>query len=160
MTMNVVETTIEEGNDTTLYLQKMGFHNNDGLRITWISTYGVVLFESDYDKGVMENHLERPEVRAAIANGEGMAVRDSQTVSKALYYYAKRLPDGTIFTGQSRAGYLLRPFPEPSSLDTASLGSVGLGLCQSVAYSDSQSSQSFAADGPFLFAKSMMSTLR
>lgn len=96
MTMNVVETTIEEGNDTTLYLQKMGFHNNDGLRITWISTYGVVLFESDYDKGVMENHLERPEVRAAIANGEGMAVRDSQTVSKALYYYAKRLPDGTI----------------------------------------------------------------
>ena len=77
MTMNVVETTIEEGNDTTLYLQKMGFHNNDGLRITWISTYGVVLFESDYDKGVMENHLERPEVRAAIANGEGMAVRDS-----------------------------------------------------------------------------------
>ena len=96
MTMNVVETTIEEGNDTTLYLQKMGFHNNDGLRITWISTYGVVLFESDYDKGVMENHLERPEVRAAMATGEGMAVRDSQTVSKALYYYAKRLPDGTI----------------------------------------------------------------
>lgn len=82
MTMNVVETTIEEGNDTTLYLQKMGFHNNDGLRITWISTYGVVLFESDYDKGVMENHLERPEVRAAIANGEGMAVRDSQTVPR------------------------------------------------------------------------------
>lgn len=96
MAMDVVETTIEEGKDTSLYLKKLGVHETDGLRITWINTDGNVLFESDYDKGVMENHLARPEVQAAIENGKGTAVRDSQTVSKALYYYAKKLPDGTI----------------------------------------------------------------
>lgn len=77
-------------------MKKLGVHETDGLRITWIDTDGDVLFESDYDKGVMENHLARPEVQAAIENGKGTAVRDSQTVSKALYYYAKKLPDGTI----------------------------------------------------------------
>ena len=96
MAMDVVETTIEEGKDTSLYLKKLGIHEPNGLRITWINTNGDVLFESDYDKGVMENHLARPEVKAAIENGKGTAVRDSQTVSKALYYYAKKLPDGTI----------------------------------------------------------------
>lgn len=96
MAMDVVETTIEEGKDTSLYLKKLGVHETDGLRITWINTDGDVLFESDYDKGVMENHLARPEVQAAIENGKGTAVRDSQTVSKALYYYAKKLPDRTI----------------------------------------------------------------
>lgn len=96
MAMDVVETTIEEGEDTSLYLKKLSVHETDGLRITWINTNGDVLFESDYDKGVMENHLARPEVQAAIENGKGTAVRDSQTVSKALYYYAKKLPDRTI----------------------------------------------------------------
>ena len=57
MAMDVVETTIEEGKDTSLYLKKLGVHETDGLRITWINTDGDVLFESDYDKGVMENHL-------------------------------------------------------------------------------------------------------
>ncbi len=52
MTMDVVETTIEEGKDTSLYLKKLGVHETDGLRITWINTNGDVLFESDYDKGV------------------------------------------------------------------------------------------------------------
>lgn len=96
MTMDVVETALEEGHDTSLYLKKIGIHHTNGLRITWINARGDVLFESDYDKGIMENHLARPEVRAAIENGEGTAVRDSQTLSKALYYYAKKLPDGTI----------------------------------------------------------------
>lgn len=96
MTMDVVETALEEGHDTSLYLKKIGIHHTNGLRITWINARGDVLFESDYDKGIMENHLARPEVRAAIENGEGTAVRDSQTLSKALYYYAKKLSDGTI----------------------------------------------------------------
>ena len=77
MAMDVVETTIEEGKDTSVYLKKLGVHETDGLRITWINTDGDVLFESDYDKGVMENHLARPEVQAAIENAKGTAVRDS-----------------------------------------------------------------------------------
>ena len=74
MTMDVVETALEEDHDTSLYLKKIGIHHTNGLRITWINARGDVLFESDYDKGIMENHLARPEVRAAIENGEGTAV--------------------------------------------------------------------------------------
>ena len=95
-TMDIVETVIEEGDDTTFYLQNIGTHDKDGLRVTWINARGDVLFETDYDKGRMENHLARPEVRAALNNGEGTAVRDSQTISKAYYYYARKLPDGTV----------------------------------------------------------------
>ena len=105
--------TIEEGKDTSLYLKKLGVHETDGLRITWINTDGDVLFESDYDKGVMENHLARPEVQAAIENGKGTAVRDSQTVSKALYYYAKKLPDGR-FCGSVWNGILFTPISSAS----------------------------------------------
>lgn len=71
MTMDVVETALEEGHDTSLYLKKIGIHHTNGLRITWINARGDVLFESDYDKGIMENHLARPEVRAAIEMGKG-----------------------------------------------------------------------------------------
>ena len=34
MAMDVVETTIEEGEDTSLYLKKLSVHETDGLRIT------------------------------------------------------------------------------------------------------------------------------
>lgn len=34
MAMDVVETTIEEGKDTSVYLKKLGVHETDGLRIT------------------------------------------------------------------------------------------------------------------------------
>ncbi|WP_370850851.1 ATP-binding protein [Megasphaera sp.] len=95
-TMDIVETVIEEGDDTTFYLQNLGTHDKDGLRVTWINARGDVLFDTDYDKSRMENHLARPEVRAALNGGEGTAVRDSQTISKAYYYYARKLPDGTV----------------------------------------------------------------
>ncbi len=77
-------------------LQQIVADSGDKLRITWINPDGTIRFESDYDKGQMENHLARPEVQEALQNGYGMAVRDSQTLSTALYYTAERMPDGTI----------------------------------------------------------------
>ena len=67
----------------------------DDLRVTLISQDGSVLFESATDQP-MENHLTRPEIRDAIANGEGRNIRDSQTMGYETYYYALRLSSGEV----------------------------------------------------------------
>ena len=67
----------------------------DNLRVTLISQDGSVLFESATDQP-MENHLTRPEIRDAIANGEGRDIRDSQTMGYETYYYALRLSGGDV----------------------------------------------------------------
>ncbi|WP_301859979.1 ATP-binding protein [uncultured Megasphaera sp.] len=90
-----IATAIEQTDYPRQYLERVTEQENGRLRITWINEEGKVLFESEY-KGLMENHLERPEVQGAIQNGKGTAVRNSQTLSKSLYYEAQKLPDGTI----------------------------------------------------------------
>ena len=67
----------------------------DDLRVTLISQDGSVLFESATDQP-MENHLTRPEIRDAIASGEGRDIRDSQTMGYETYYYALRLSGGDV----------------------------------------------------------------
>jgi two-component system phosphate regulon sensor histidine kinase PhoR len=61
-----------------------------GLRVTVISAGGQVLADSQSDPRTMENHADRPEVRAALANGEGQSARRSVTVNRDLLYYAVR----------------------------------------------------------------------
>lgn len=68
----------------------------DELRITLIDAEGSVLYESYANKAEMDNHRERPEIMAAIADGEGTAIRLSDTVSMHTFYYAVKLPDGNI----------------------------------------------------------------
>lgn len=93
--LHVVSQTIEQTNQPEAYLQKIVDDKENRIRITWINPDGSIRFESDY-QGQMENHLERPEVQDALAKGQGSAIRDSSTLSRALYYRAKKLPDGTI----------------------------------------------------------------
>lgn len=68
----------------------------DSLRVTVINTDGTVLFDSNADAAAMENHADRPEVKAALENGEGSGSRSSETVDKNLFYYAVRLDNGTV----------------------------------------------------------------
>lgn len=68
----------------------------DSLRVTVIDTDGTVLFDSNADAAAMENHADRPEVKAALENGEGSGSRSSETVDKNLFYYAVRLDNGTV----------------------------------------------------------------
>ena len=67
-----------------------------GHRVTIISQDGSVLFESEADPDTMENHLERPEVQAALIYGFGEDTRESHTLLENLHYAAVRLPDGRI----------------------------------------------------------------
>lgn len=68
----------------------------DALRITWMDAEGTVLYDSLADEAQMENHKERPEIKEAMEEGEGKAVRQSKTVSLHTFYYAKQLSNGDI----------------------------------------------------------------
>ena len=68
----------------------------DGLRITLIDSQGQVLFDNGADSVVMENHSDRPEVEKALMNGEGQAIRKSETIGRSTCYYAVRLQDGCV----------------------------------------------------------------
>ena len=70
--------------------------NPDQIRITVIEPDGKVSYDSEADIAVMENHLDRPEVKAAAASGSGYGVRRSETMSESIFYYAKRLDDNRI----------------------------------------------------------------
>ena len=57
-------------------------------RVTIIAADGVVIGESNRDSDTMENHLNRPEVRDALAGGSGSATRFSATLGQEMMYGA------------------------------------------------------------------------
>ncbi|MDD7385274.1 MAG: ATP-binding protein [Actinomycetaceae bacterium] len=70
--------------------------NEPGYRVTLIEQDGTVVYDSVADPSTMENHANRPEVRAAEASGVGEATRDSHTLQESMYYYAKRVQHGQV----------------------------------------------------------------
>ena len=69
---------------------------SEGVRITLIAPDGAVLYESDADAAGMDNHLERPEIRAALEKGTGEDTRRSPTLGYRTYYYAQRTQSGDV----------------------------------------------------------------
>ena len=65
-------------------------------RVTVLSANGNVLYDSAADSSKMENHMQREEVKEALAEGEGYATRTSYTLSADMRYYAKKMDDGSI----------------------------------------------------------------
>ncbi len=65
------------------------------IRITVISPDGVVHCDSEAVPANMENHLQRPEVQAALADGEGQSVRLSPTTGERFLYRATLQRRGT-----------------------------------------------------------------
>ena len=68
----------------------------DAERVTYIDTDGTVLFDNRADENGMENHGDREEVKEALEQGSGRAVRNSDTLSQRTLYYALRLSDGKV----------------------------------------------------------------
>lgn len=69
------------------------------VRYTLIGADGTVLFDSSANTGSspqMENHSNRPEVQAALADGEGATSRFSATVGTDTLYAAAPLSDGSV----------------------------------------------------------------
>ena len=62
--------------------------NNKRVRITIINNEGTVIGDSHKTASLMDNHLNRPEIKEAISNGFGLETRFSNTLQKELMYYA------------------------------------------------------------------------
>lgn len=58
------------------------------LRITIIYNDGTIIFDSDANPDIMENHLYRPEILEARKKGTGMSVRYSTTMNADMLYVA------------------------------------------------------------------------
>lgn len=65
----------------------------NGARVTFMDAQGNVLGDSSAE-GSLENHSDRTEIKDAIFEGEGFAVRGSSTLGKNMVYYCKN------FSGQ------------------------------------------------------------
>lgn len=79
-----------EGSD---YLESIG---DIGERVTLIAPDGTVIADTEANAAEMENHLERGEVKQALANGSGTSVRYSDTLTEKIIYYAVKTSDGNI----------------------------------------------------------------
>lgn len=68
-------------------------------RVTLIAPDGTVIGDSDVGQAQLaqlENHLQRPEVREALKNGSGSAVRYSDTLRTSMLYSAVTYGGGTV----------------------------------------------------------------
>lgn len=90
----------------TSYLDEMDAAAVD-TRLTLISEEGEVLYDSQEDEYTFQNHAGRKEIREALENGSGEALRSSETVGKRTYYYAVRLEEGTVLRASKTLDYLI-----------------------------------------------------
>lgn len=65
-------------------------------RFTLIDAEGRVLYDSDENAGMMENHADREEVMRALQQGAGEALRFSDTLQRTTWYYSVRLENGCV----------------------------------------------------------------
>ena len=73
-----------------------GLDKDSAIRITWVDQDGDVLYDTDMDSAIMENHVAREEIAEALKDGYGESARFSNSLSERLLYSAKRLSDGTV----------------------------------------------------------------
>ncbi len=72
------------------FLERLG--QTDENRFTFILPDGKVLGDSNADSKQMMSHIDRPEVIAAIKDGQGMSQRYSSSLGKPMLYLAQRVP--------------------------------------------------------------------
>ena len=65
-----------------------------GCRVTVVAADGRVVADNEADPAAMENHRLRPEIVAAVSQGEGVSTRTSATVNEGMLYYARRVGGG------------------------------------------------------------------
>ena len=110
------------------------------VRATLMASDGQVLADSEEDPRQMDNHSNRPEVQAALREGEGRSVRFSHTVRRELLYLAIRYDREGATPIVLRLAYTLAELEEAvaevrTKLWLASLLVVGLAGGVSLAYS-------------------------
>jgi len=80
------ETNVEQRESLQNQIQDIAQQNST--RITLVTADGVVIVDSQHDSETMENHRDREELRQARISSEGVAQRNSPTLSIRMMYYA------------------------------------------------------------------------
>lgn len=82
-----------------------------GHRFTLITPEGLVLADTEADSQHLDAHDDRPEIREALARGQGMSRRYSSTLDQQMIYLAQRIP----FEGPAK-GVIRVAIPERAML--------------------------------------------
>lgn len=86
--------------ESTVYAQELSADRLNlperNIRITLVQSDGTVLYDDSADIEKMDNHGSRPEIVQALKKGEGQTIRNSATIHKSNYYYAKKMRDGNV----------------------------------------------------------------
>jgi two-component system phosphate regulon sensor histidine kinase PhoR len=95
MLKGAVDPYLNKGDRAGIEKVITGMKSSTDVRFTIIDKFGKVIADSDRDPQTMDNHVNRPEVRAAIEGKEGKAVRYSNTLNQDMLYLAVPvMPDG------------------------------------------------------------------
>ena len=98
---NIVELeSVEENNSRSI----------DNLRITIVNRDGTVSYDSTVDTNSMDNHSNRPEIQKALKNGEGEAIRKSETLQNSTFYYAVLMENGSVLRVAREADNIISIF--------------------------------------------------
>ncbi|HVY55713.1 MAG TPA: hypothetical protein VHC46_08160, partial [Thermodesulfobacteriota bacterium] len=85
---DVLEPSIDKGNQPDIQRLVSGLGEKTGVRITVIDPAGRVLGDSSRNPAEMENHSNRPEIKDAIAKDFGESSRFSDTLRREMLYVA------------------------------------------------------------------------
>jgi two-component system phosphate regulon sensor histidine kinase PhoR len=96
-------------------------------RITVIEENGRVIGDNEADPVSMENHRDRPEIAAALGEGDGSAIRHSATINTDLLYFAHRFQTNDGKTHVVRMAVHLADLDRELALLYTALGLVVLG---------------------------------
>lgn len=137
---NILDALTEEGDLLALSLEHhtddiqtqmlTDFHRQTpGVRLTLVASDGEVLYDSEVPAAQMANHASRPEIvsankRKAHGLGSDIVVRDSDTLSEDMCYYARAIPSGKIV----RVARPVRTFYATALSGLPILGGIALGV--------------------------------
>lgn len=79
---------LARGDEAGLQQRAQALGSRIGTRLTVVTRDGRVVAESEKNPNLTENHKDRAEIRAALAEGRGTATRFSATVGKEMRYLA------------------------------------------------------------------------
>jgi two-component system phosphate regulon sensor histidine kinase PhoR len=91
MVGDVIRPLLSAGNEPSLDQAAKHWAKVLAARVTIIAPDGTVVGESHDDRTKMDNHLDRPEVKAALESGQGSSTRFSHTIGYQMMYTAVKI---------------------------------------------------------------------
>lgn len=91
---NVISVLLNSKTDINKFLDEN--YKNSEIRVTYISSDGKVLADSNKNFEELENHYNREEITLAREKGYGMSIRYSDSTKEDMLYYATKLPNGNF----------------------------------------------------------------